>query len=462
MRNLELILVAVLLVRMVWPAIRMPGLRGRRVFGLVLLAALGLHVWLEGRRWNLFPLYGLALMILVRDVVFSGFGPRAAAQAMHPVRRVGVPVLGVALTAVLVGPGWLFPVPRMPAPTGPFAVGTDSIEFDLPADLPFAIDGVTRARARVWYPADTTTVDATSVSQRCGDTWLEHEAAMLPTLATRAGLPAFALGHLEYVSTYACWGVDAVVGEPLPVITFDHGRRGFAAQNTFLAEELASHGWLVVATDHPEGAILSVFRDGERIPFNEASFGGGLEGTAYEDAIRGLGERWIAVTQAALDALEAGLGPSTLVGRMDRSRLVATGHSTGGGTAFGVCAAEAGCLAAIGLDPWMLPMPPRLFVDGLTAPLLGIFSDPALGFFEPINREAFDELAEATNGNGAPATARTYPNAGHMDVTDVTLLSPIADRLGLYVGPAAGPSVIERTRVDTLTLLETLPRSNQP
>lgn len=457
MRNLEWLLAGILLVRLFWPILQTPRTRQRLGMGLTMVLILGLHAWLEGPRWNLYPLYGFAALVVARDVIFAGFGPTKSASAIHPFRRTVVPTLGAALVALLVLPGWLFPVPNMPAPTGPFAVGTDSVEFSLPTDLPFPLEGITRARGRVWYPAESSALDPSSQAQRCGDTWLEQEQAMLPTLATRAGLPAFALEHLQYVSTHACWGVEAAAGGAFPVVTFDHGRRGFAAQNTFLAEELASHGWIVVAPEHPEGAILSVLRDGTRIPFNETSFGGGLEGEAYEDAIRGLGERWIAVTQAALDALERGEGPSTLAGRVNRGQLVASGHSTGGGTAFGVCAAEPGCVAAVGLDPWMLPMPPALFEVGLNAPLLGIFSDPALGFFEPLNREAFDLMANATMANGSQGSAITYPGAGHMDVTDVTLLSPIADRLGLYIGPAAGASIIDQTRVDMVGFL---PRSS--
>jgi len=448
-RTIELLLLALLTLRLIIP---LGSLRAWPAWWIapstVLVAVLALHGTIEGVRWNMALLYLVALTVIARDLWFR-VRPRPIPSASLPTRwltrSAGVIVLGVATL-----PGWLLPVPDLPAPTGPFAVGTDAIEVALPDDVPRAAPGFDRARARLWYPANT--VENTA-AHHCGDTWLEHEATMLPALAQRAGLPGFTLQHLAHVRTHACWGVPAAGDGAFPVLTFNHGRGGFAAQNTFLAEELASHGWLVVSLDHPGGAVLSVFQDGETIPFDDPSFGGGLEGPAYDDAIRTLGERWIAETRTVLDALERGEGPATLIGRTDRNRLVTSGHSTGGGSAFGLCAVEPGCVATVGLDPWMLPMPPALLDTGLGVPVTALFSDPALEFFEPANRQAFNRLAAASQARGADTHAETYPGAGHMDVTDVALLSPIADRLGLYVGPAPGREVLTMVRRDVLDVL---------
>ena len=40
-------------------------------------------------------------------------------------------------------------------------------------------------------------------------------------------------------------------GDPLPVMVFSHGHRGFPEQSYFLTEFFASHGWLVIAPSHP-------------------------------------------------------------------------------------------------------------------------------------------------------------------------------------------------------------------
>lgn len=352
-----------------------------------------------------------------------------------------------AVSALAVVLPVLLPVPRLPPPTGAYPVGTDAFEY--------IVDGLDgegdpfRARARVWYPA--------AEGSAARGPWLEHLGAMLPALAVRAGLPPWTMGHLRHVQTNAAWGIASAGDGLLGVVTFDHGRGGFAAQNSFLAEELASHGWLVVAPEHPGGAVLTVFSDGTEVPFDPVLFGDGRTGQTYDDAIGSLGRRWARETQAALDALGAGGGPATLAGRVDRSRLVASGHSTGGGTAFGLCEIEPGCIAAVGLDPWLLPTPPELLADppvgGLRAPLAGLFSDPELGFFEPLNLATFDRLADLTRAAGFEATTTVYPGAGHMDFADVGLLSPIADRLGLYVGPASPGEVLPTIRAQVLNVL---------
>jgi dienelactone hydrolase len=287
---------------------------------------------------------------------------------------------------------------------------------------------------------------------------LEHLDAMLPALGVRAGLPGWALSHLEHTRVHAVWGAPLGGDGPLGVVTFDHGRGGFAAQNTFLAEDLASHGWLVVAPEHPGGAVLTVFRDGTRVSFDPASFGEGLEGEAYREAIRALGRRWAVETSAALDALAGGAGPAGLAARLDLERLVTSGHSTGGGAAFGLCRMEPGCRATIGLDPWLLPTPPEVLAaapdGGLPVRVAGLFSDPALGFFEPENLLAFGALARATNEVGGRASETIYPGAGHMDFADAGLLSPVADRLGLYVGPTPPREVLPRIRAEARSVLE--------
>lgn len=448
MRPFEIALVLALVVRIA--AVASPlGLRGgprgvsRRALPTLIVAALAAHLLLEGPRWNLAGVYGVAAVLVLADVR----GRSATRARPGPARRAGLAATGLAVLVLVVAPAALLPVPRLPTPTGPFPVGTDAIEYRVPEEA-----GGVRVRARLWYPAGDDARTAPPAP------WLEHLDAMLPALAVRAGLPGWTLTHLVHTRVHAAWGASLGGAGPLGIVTFDHGRGGFAAQDTFLAEELASHGWLVVAPEHPGGAVLTVFRDGTSVPFDPASFGEGLAGAAYQDAIRTLGRRWAAETAAALDALAAGAGPSGLAQRMDLDRVVTSGHSTGGGAAFGLCDAEPGCRAAVGLDPWMLPSPPELLAPapqgGLPVRVAGLFSDPALGFFEPENLAAFGALAEATNAVGGRASETIYPGAGHMDFADIGLLSPIADRLGLYVGPTPPRELLPRIRAEVMAVLD--------
>lgn len=461
-----------------WRASHPRALRRRTVVSAAIavaaLSAVVAHVLIDGARWQMAGPYGAVIVVLVTAVarvatsLRDGSRPRTGSAAWWFVRRAAGVVAVAGLLGASLVPAVALPVPPLPPPTGPYAVGTDSIEYVVAAGS----DEERRARARLWYPAagstsgSTARLDGESGTRaaaqrpRASTNWLEHVDVMLPELAVRAGLPRWSLAHLRHTRTYSAWGVPAAEGR-FGIVTFSHGRAGFAAQNTFYAEELASHGWIVVAPEHPGGAVLSVFRDGTVVPYDPATFGEGLTGPAYDAVIRELGRRWTADTLAAVDAATGPTAPAALRGRIDRSRLVTSGHSTGGGSAFLTCATAPTCIGAIGLDPWMLPTPPALWRDegapGVPAPVLGMFSDPALGFFEPSNHEAFELLARVTRASGYEVVDRTLAGAGHMDFADVTLLSPYAAAIGLDVGPAPSGEVLPAIREQVVRWLDALP-----
>lgn len=49
--------------------------------------------------------------------------------------------------------------------------------------------------------------------------------------------------------------------QSFPVIIFSHGIAGLRTQNTFLCEELASHGYIVISIDHTYESFITVFPD---------------------------------------------------------------------------------------------------------------------------------------------------------------------------------------------------------
>ncbi len=47
-------------------------------------------------------------------------------------------------------------------------------------------------------------------------------------------------------------------GAPWPLIAFSHGFGGVRYQSTFLTEHLASHGFVVIAVDHPRNTLFDL------------------------------------------------------------------------------------------------------------------------------------------------------------------------------------------------------------
>ena len=439
MRTFEWLLLALVAGRILSMLVR--GEAGAVWRGLFSVAAGGAwiaHLALEGPRWSMGPTY-LAVVAAVLLLPWERPHAKAVLARLGANRRRRRPrpwgrtLLWVVLWLPTAAVPVLLPVPVLPAPTGPWAVGTVSFPLALPdATRPDGtVETDRRTMARLWYPV------AAGAPVAADAPWVERADVVLPTMAVRVGLPAFAFGHLALVRTNATWGAPlapAPAAEGWPLVTFAHGLGGFRSQNTFLAEDLASHGVVVAALDHPGDARGTTLPDGATLPYV------GLPASSapgYVDAVVALGARWtvdsLALLRTLRDLLPAGdLAP--FAGALDLGRVVAAGHSTGGGVAVEVCHAWDGCVAALALDPWWGPVDPARLQAGSERPLVVIDSDPALAYFSLTNGDRFVRFV---NASAAPVLAFVLEGGGHHDVNDTMLLapSPLALRIGWSVGP---------------------------
>jgi hypothetical protein len=84
--------------------------------------------------------------------------PKNGIRSATPTRPRRWPaVVGLALLALLCAPPILFPVPRLPTPTGPYKVGTSTFYWvDNSRDETYApqAGGKRQIMVQVWYPAD--------------------------------------------------------------------------------------------------------------------------------------------------------------------------------------------------------------------------------------------------------------------------------------------------------------------
>jgi pimeloyl-ACP methyl ester carboxylesterase len=173
----------------------------------------------------------------------------------------------------------------------------------------------------------------------------------------------------------------------------------------------------------------------------------------YAGAVVALGARWRADTLALLDALaepDRAAELAAFADALDLERVVATGHSTGGGVAVEVCHAWAGCLSTLALDPWWAPVHPARLAAGTDKPVLVIASDPELAYFAPSNDDRFARFAAASR---AEVRLLVLEGGGHHDVNDTSLLSPLAARVGHHVGPVAKDEAMAAVRRVAVALL---------
>jgi len=290
------------------------------------------------------------------------------------------------------------PVIELPAPTGPFPVGTTSWHVtDAVRPETFAAAGVPRqVEVMAWYPAAGGEQGALAPYLR------EGIAELPPGLRTP-------LGGLVNVRTHSRLDAPPLAGpDKLPVLVFSHGFGGIPSSYAALLEDLASHGYAVLSVVHPYEATAATLADGKVVSlFDEAGkplppFGAVLAEWEHEDEIMasvtretteaaqlellrgylaGLRathatlKRWVEDTRAVLDGLPA-LPRSTRAGqlaaRLDLGRVGVLGHSMGGVTSGQLCLEDRRCRAGLNLDG--IPQYGSMIDQRLPVPFLMVYS----------------------------------------------------------------------------------------
>jgi dienelactone hydrolase len=153
-------------------------------------------------------------------------------------------------------------------------------------------------------------------------------------------------------------------------------RAGLAALTTdytTLAEDLASHGYVVVGFDAPYRSFVVVFPDGRtiaRAPQNNADL---VDGPQQEQLANKLVQAWSADMGFALDQLERlNTSDPRFLGRLDMHRVGVFGHSLGGATALQFCHDDSRCKAGIDVDGAPLG---SVISEGVTQPFMFLLSD---------------------------------------------------------------------------------------
>ena len=264
-----------------WPAQR--DARLRLGWAALLAGLLVLQPVLEGYRWQLLGLYAGSVLL-------------AGSQLLRGRRLLAGSSL--ALLALLsAAPPLLFPVPQLMPPTGRYAVGVTSFAVTDPVRKEIYSNNALDARAvlvQVWYPA----VPAPGAQR---GPWLENVEQLAPMISRAIKMPDFLLDHLKY-GTANSYPNAPIISTPalLPVVHFSHGWDSFRTQSTFLMEELASQGYVVVSTEHPYGAVGTIMPDGRVLQHNRAILPRGAPADVYHAAAMRQAGQWVGDTQLVL------------------------------------------------------------------------------------------------------------------------------------------------------------------
>jgi dienelactone hydrolase len=426
LRRFELFLVFGALFAVGWPAVF--GVRTRRGIVAISLVTLFALQWrLEGLRWQMVPIYLIALGLTITDLIFVD----RALEWTQRVSRVVFGLAGIALASLL---PFVLPIPELPTPSGPDAIGTVTIELidrereEIYGENP---GGPRHLMVQMWYPAEP-------VDDVDPILWNEDWDVVMPEMARNLGYPGWFLNHTRYTESHAAPSLPVADGT-FPVIVYSHGWTGFRTIAINQIETLVSNGYMVVAIDHTYGAVATRFEDGEVVTFDpnalpdEEVVGEELYAEAATVLVGVYAADIVTVLNALEEGEEGGFGP--IAESADMTRIGLYGHSTGGGAAVQVCLIDERCDAVLGMDPWVGPIPDKIISISATRPALHMRSDEWRGNEnDAILRGIAERSQEVTYWIG-------IEGAHHNDFVITPLFSPFGAQLGLK-GPIPAGRVI--------------------
>ena len=258
---------------------------------------------------------------------------------------------------------------------GPFPVGVTTLALE------------TGNQVEIWYPA----VEGTTGTE-------SYDVRDFVPEAIRALLTADVPAVYEYTA-----GRDAAMADgTYPVVLFSHGYSGIRLQSTFLTSHLASWGMIVVSPDHWSRDLYHVLS-------------------------APVGDRQSSITEllASLDLISAQntTAGSIFENHVDDTRVVAVGHSAGGGTVVGAALDDrvdgyVSLASGVGISstnsttaPLNLPNKPSFFIAGAldgvisaqesTKPSYEAVSGPSrLWIIDGVGHNGFDDFCTFGNGSG--------------------------------------------------------------
>jgi pimeloyl-ACP methyl ester carboxylesterase len=434
MRPLEILLPVILAIYILWPLSKHKRPAAVGVLPAFALVVMVTHGRVEGLRWQMYPLYTIGTVTFLISLTDFLREQKATGifQAKSP-SRAGI-ILTLLLLAVSTTLPALLPVPTLMPPTGQYAVGTRTVFLTDPnrKEIYSGKDEPRKFIIQIWYPANMPDLGTKPAP------WMPEADIVAPAIANYLHMPGFFFAHLTLAKSSAYEAIPAKRDDgPYPVLLFSHGWNGFRQQSTFLMQELASHGYIVVSIEHPYGARLTVFPDGSVAPNNPSALPSGKPSDEYEAAARILVDQWsgdIDTTLSYLTQLNQSDPEGQLTNLLALEKTGVFGHSTGGGATIQFCGTDPRCKAGLTLDAFMRPVGLNVLDSGTKQPFLYMFSE--LWPF-PRNTELFDRYYSHVE----PANrVVTILGTNHYDFTDLPALSPLAPALGLK-GPINGARV---------------------
>jgi len=272
----------------------------------------------------------------------------------------------------------------LPEPTGHFSVGRTTYTWvnDAETDELAPSPGAKREVAVwMWYPSATATPAAASAATSAPTGAARAEYLPAPwrvAVAQHSGvlLSDFLTRDLSRVQAHSSTDPEVSPEQrSYPVVIMRAGGGALTTDFTTLAEDLASHGYIVVGFDAPYRTIVVILADNRVVTRPPADDPESLPAGELDRLANKLLPIWTSDTKfvaSQLERLNAADPSGKFTGRLDMQRLGMFGHSFGGAQALQFCHDDPRCKAGIDIDgaPYG-----SVVQEGLKQPFMFILSD---------------------------------------------------------------------------------------
>lgn len=286
-----------------------------------------LHTLFEGLHWQMAPAYlALPSTLMIGATAF-------------PWIRVSCAIIAGAMVAASLVLSWALPMFKLPAPTGKYPVGTRMLYLADPNRAEMhegARPGNREVITQLWYPA------ATDRGRRA--------------LYRRKKETSFRSSYQAVLQTHSLQDAPVAAGR-FPVIVHNCGWWNFRSRLTYLFQDLASHGFVVVSVSHPYNSSMVELADGTVVnPDMSLDLGFSFARYIPLQERFAIADEELAIQTAdcrfVLDELEnLDRTPGhPLESRLDMNRVGATGHSFGGAVSVELAREDPRVRVAVELD----------------------------------------------------------------------------------------------------------------
>ncbi|KAL4093519.1 hypothetical protein PRIC1_010953 [Phytophthora ramorum] len=262
--------------------------------------------------------------------------------------------------------------------------------------------------------------------------YLHHGSHLLTGLGVFAQMPAWLFHNMT--NAHLAAHQDAPVAPAptssvgWPVVIFSHGLAGSLELYSYVNQELASHGHVVVVPNHCDGSACVCSPEPGRIEYYQqitAQVRDDVDGAGFRFRNGQLQQR-VSEVRAVLDAIKRDATADSVFTHCDLTNVSVAGHSFGAATALTAAHQDARFKKMVLLDAWMEPLDGDVR-DGLgpRVPALHLMSEHFL-HWRP-NAESTERHARGCTH--AQSRLTWLRDTRHNNFSDIPVFSPTLNRL---------------------------------